>query len=62
MKYEEFSVKTLLGALKHQWKFIVVVVLVFALVGIGAGFAFADRAPARPQARLKRCPQWTLPR
>lgn len=43
MKYEEFGVKTLFGALKHQWKFIIIVVLVFALVGVGAGFAFADR-------------------
>lgn len=56
MKYEEFSVKTLLGALKHQWKFIVVVVLVFALVGIGAGFAFADQGAGEAAGEAEALP------
>lgn len=56
MKYEEFGVKTLFGALKHQWKFIVVVVLVFALVGIGAGFAFADQGAGEAAGEAEALP------
>ncbi len=43
MKQAEFSTRILLDALKHQWKFMVILLLVFALIGVGAGALFAEK-------------------
>lgn len=56
MKHEEFGVSTLFGALKHQWKFIVIVVLIFALVGVGAGMAFADKGAGEAAGEAEALP------
>ncbi len=56
MKYEEFGAKTLFDALKHQWKFIIIVVLIFALVGVGAGVAFADKGAGEAAGEAEALP------
>jgi len=56
MKCEEFSMKTLLAALKHQWKFMIIVVLIFALIGVGTGALFAEKGVGTAEGHAEALP------
>lgn len=46
MKYPEITFQTVLGAIRHQWKVLLVSVVLFTLLGVGTGFAFAEKGAA----------------
>lgn len=46
MKYPEITFQTVLRAFRRQWKAFVLSVLLFALLGVGAGFVFSEKAAA----------------
>lgn len=46
MKYPEISFQTVLNAIRHHWKRLLVTILLFTLLGAGMGAMFADRAAA----------------
>lgn len=54
MQLAEITVSTILNAFRHRWKFFLIVVLVFVVLGIGAAFLFSEQlaAPADGGAEL----------
>lgn len=55
MTYYDITFRTLLSALRHRWKFLLIFIAACLLAGVACGFLFADRASAEGSGGA---PQW----